>query len=305
MVVLPKLACVRIPDVGPCFPTGFARCALVAAALRLLPAAGAAATLESSMSAYASVRPPSLAAPPTVAAPASRCSSGEGPSSEPASISLARSAVQARYRPVYWNPFQVPDSLIQSRLDILARRSPPFAAALERLRETRFFTLIATAEQADLVLGLDCLVGPVRSGVLSDVGYMAGTAQGDIVGAFVRVDMNAIRALANRRVVAMVRADSIPADATAATIDDVFRISTAVDVAMARIVDDVLIHEVWGHVVPVADRRHESGRCPDPRPDEDPLSSCVIQRENWLRTTLGLPLTEQYGIIDSDPNPEY
>jgi hypothetical protein len=209
--------------------------------------------------------------------------------------------MQARFRPVYWNSFQVPDSLIQSRLDILASRSPALARALERIRETRFFTLIATAEQADLILGLHCLVGPIAKDVVSDVGYMAGTADGDIVGAFVRIDLGAIHSIANRRVTAALNADPAGVGATAAGFDNVVLTRDAIDAAIAGIIDDVLIHEVWGHVVPVADARHESGRCPDPEPDQDPRTACVILRENRLRAELGLIATDHYGIIDSGP----
>jgi hypothetical protein len=148
---------------------------------------------------------------------------------------------------------------------------------------------------------------------------MAGSADGDVVGTFVRIDIDAIRALANRRVIAMTQLDLTLVDATARRSaparllrrldsDDlpVRRTRDAFDAAVAEVIDDILIHEVWGHVVPVAERRHDSARCPDPEPDQDPLTSCVIQRENLIRAELGLMPTAQYGIVDCQipPPPE-
>jgi hypothetical protein len=260
---------VRIPDAGTFVPTVFARSALVAGVFGLLAVPcgvrGATAVMAASL-----VHCPAVA----------------GPSAELAGVAVGRSAMQARFRPVYWNSLQVADTLIKSRLDSLITRSRSFAKAIERMRETRFLTLIATAEQADLILGLDCLVGPIATGVLGDAGYMAGTAYGDVVGAFVRIDVTTIRAIAERRLGTPASADP-----------------TAVDAAIAALIDDVLIHEIWGHVVPVAELRHDSGRCADPEPDQDPLASCVIRRENRLRAELGLRPTEQYGIFDGDALP--
>lgn len=52
--------------------------------------------------------------------------------------------------------------------------------------------------------------------------------------------------------------------------------------------DRVLIHEVYGHAVPYLLAGNVAGRCPDPRPGEDPRLACSIRRENAVRAELEL-----------------
>jgi hypothetical protein len=62
-------------------------------------------------------------------------------------------------------------------------------------------------------------------------------------------------------------------------------------------VDAVIIHEVWGHLVPVARYGAELGRCDDPRAGEPDEESCVMQREAMVRRELGLAPRAGYGVI--------
>ncbi len=52
--------------------------------------------------------------------------------------------------------------------------------------------------------------------------------------------------------------------------------------------DRVLAHEVFGHAVPYLLAGHLSGRCADPEEGERATAACAIQRENVVRTELGL-----------------
>ncbi|CAN5897560.1 hypothetical protein BH23GEM7_BH23GEM7_35160 [soil metagenome] len=59
-------------------------------------------------------------------------------------------------------------------------------------------------------------------------------------------------------------------------------------------VDGILIHELWGHLIPVAGGRNDLSYCRDPRPGEADLASCVMQRENDLRQEMGMRPRTRY-----------
>lgn len=59
-------------------------------------------------------------------------------------------------------------------------------------------------------------------------------------------------------------------------------------------VDGILIHELWGHLIPVAGGRNDLSYCRDPRPGEEDLASCVMQRENDLRLEMGMRPRTRY-----------
>jgi hypothetical protein len=48
----------------------------------------------------------------------------------------------------------------------------------------------------------------------------------------------------------------------------------------------ILVHEVYGHAVPYLLAGHVRGGCPDPAPGE--FTGCAVDRENVVRTELGL-----------------
>ncbi len=251
------------------------------AGLRVLLIIACAAAVTGAVS----LRPPPVSA---IAAGTARraleasCDGGGGPLA-PASVPEhpGYGPSTSLHVPVYWNPFQVSDSMLWARLDVLMRRSATLANAVEQLRARRFLTLIATSDQANEILRLDCLIGPIAADVLSETGYMAGTGEHDVVGAFIRIDVEKVRAIARRRVAIEDRADGVH-----------------VESMIARLIDDVLIHELWGHVVPVGESGDIRRRCSDPRPGEDPSRSCVMRRENRLRVELGLAPRASYGIPD-------
>jgi hypothetical protein len=60
--------------------------------------------------------------------------------------------------------------------------------------------------------------------------------------------------------------------------------------------DRILVHEVYAHAIPYLLTGDETGVCPDPRPDENPLNACSIVRENAVRAELGLGLRSDSGL---------
>ncbi len=52
--------------------------------------------------------------------------------------------------------------------------------------------------------------------------------------------------------------------------------------------DRILAHEVYGHAIPYLLSGHLSARCADPAPGQRPTEACAIQRENEVRSQLGL-----------------
>jgi hypothetical protein len=64
-----------------------------------------------------------------------------------------------------------------------------------------------------------------------------------------------------------------------------------------RLVDAVLIHELWGHLVPVAQAGSMSAKCDDPLPGQHETDSCVMRRENDLRKELGLRPRTTYVLL--------
>lgn len=66
--------------------------------------------------------------------------------------------------------------------------------------------------------------------------------------------------------------------------------------ARRRALIAILIHEVWGHAVPLLQAGTSSGFCADPNEGEPPLSACVIQRENQLRREIGFAPLRSYAL---------
>jgi hypothetical protein len=153
---------------------------------------------------------------------------------------------------------EFPSRYLESRTQELARRSPTWRAGMDSLRATGFWVVVGTpAEIRATVPGLEAYsarhlgeVVPVRD------------ATGRLVGAVVTVDVDLVRRL------------SAQAGLTEAEMDGD--------------VDRILIHELYGHVLPLAWTREIPGGCPDPAPGEPATSSCAILRENLIRTELGL-----------------
>lgn len=60
--------------------------------------------------------------------------------------------------------------------------------------------------------------------------------------------------------------------------------------------DQVLIHEIYGHALPYLLAGDLTGRCPDPQPGQHATEACSIQRENTVREELRLQRRNGYGL---------
>jgi hypothetical protein len=170
---------------------------------------------------------------------------------------------------------------LASRLDSLEARSPHFAAALERLRSAPFPVLVGTPEQVAGVTPWGRLLSyrfrPARVGEFAAV----AASDGERVGAmYVSISLERLAARAARRG-RSARGGTDPEE---------------LEAFFAEHVDAVLIHEIWGHVVPIADSGRLDSHCEDPHPGQDPLGSCVMQRENDLRREMGLEPRTTYPL---------
>jgi hypothetical protein len=162
---------------------------------------------------------------------------------------------------------EVGDPLLAERMVSLAERSSTWRAALDSLRENGLAVLVGTP--SDIRARIPSLseyqpdhvgeVVPIRNG------------EGEIVAAVVAIDLPRLERL--------YRGSDLPLSAFHADIDR------------------VLIHEIYGHVVPLAASRTIEGGCPDPRPGEPATSSCAIERENRIRRELGMEKRTTYDIL--------
>lgn len=158
------------------------------------------------------------------------------------------------------------DPLLSKRLAALEARSPTWRAALDTLRATGFEVLVARPEQVGERIPR---LSGYRATHLGEV-IPLRKAGGVLRGAVVTVDVARLEKLADR--VGLPRS------------------------VLEEDVDRILIHELYGHVVPLAVARRISGGCPDPAPGEPVLSSCAITRENRIRRELGLELRTAYDL---------
>lgn len=161
---------------------------------------------------------------------------------------------------------EVLDDLMAERMRGLARDSRTWRAAMDTLRGTGFRVVIGSP--ADVRQGVDGLADH-HARHFGEVVPLRDDA-GEIIGAAVVIDVARVRRLAERGGLS--------------------------DAVVARDVDRILIHEVYGHVVPLSQTRRISGGCPDPRVGEPPWSSCAIRRENRIRAELGLEPRTAYDI---------
>jgi hypothetical protein len=164
---------------------------------------------------------------------------------------------------------------LEQRIRSLEARSRRFAEAMEMLRAAPFPIAVGTPEQvmSRQATGRLALTRAARVGEFTAVADpLDGTVREMHV--WVAVDRIARRALGARR-------GATPA---------------ALRRRLDAQVDAVLIHELWGHAVPVAETGNLAAHCPDPRRGEPPLESCVMRRENDLRAELGLEPRRGYPL---------
>jgi hypothetical protein len=161
---------------------------------------------------------------------------------------------------------EVTDRLLAERIGRLAERSATWRAALDTIARNEFPVLVTTPAGArELSPHLADFETPGLGEVLP---LRDGT--GAVRAAVVVVDLEALERLWRRT-----------GEPRSVLLADIKR---------------VLIHEIYGHVVPLSATRRVSGGCPDPEPGAPASSSCAMERENRIRAELGLEERVSYDI---------
>jgi len=156
----------------------------------------------------------------------------------------------------------VADRLLAERMELLNERSPTWKTAVDSLWGTSFRVLVGTPDQVRR------LVPELADHPLDNLGEVIPllSSTGEMIGAVAVVDVETLTE--------MVRAAGLPRS------------------VLEEDLDRILIHEVYGHVVPFA----LSGGCADPLPGETVLSACSIRRENRIRRELDMPVRTTYDL---------
>jgi hypothetical protein len=171
------------------------------------------------------------------------------------------------------------DSYLADRIQSLELRSPSLRGALDSVRARPLRIVIGTPAQLALVEPWTLSARRIR---LAQLIARVDTADGAVQSIIVEIDLAAI---------ARHRYRSIPPVAAW------FSVAQR-QLRFDRLVDDILIHEIWGHLVPLALVGNTSGACRDPQGGENDLDSCVMKRENALRAELGSAQRRTYALAD-------
>src|SRR5436190_9129405 len=170
------------------------------------------------------------------------------------------------------------DARIAQRMTDLEMRSPQFHAAMAAIRLGGIDVYVGTPgliEESAPALGNQ--MAPQH---LGEFGAVVDTTTRAIRTLFVRIDLQRIAAFERSRI-----------SPFAFWVNRRKR-----QAAFDELVDAILIHEMWGHLVPVAEAGSLIARCDDPVPGERELDSCVMKRENELRRYLGLRPRSTYAL---------
>jgi hypothetical protein len=172
---------------------------------------------------------------------------------------------------------EILDAYLRARIKGLEKHSPRFYAAMERARLGNIPVIIGSPvqvhERVAARAGLSERLDGQRVGEFVVRRTEAGRAEIEFIA--IRIDVARVRRGAGWRALLGAAAQRRWFDAN---------------------IDAILIHEIWGHLVPVIEAGDLTGNCPDPRAGESAGSSCVMQRENDLRTELGLKPRRSYAI---------
>ena len=163
-------------------------------------------------------------------------------------------------------PLSVANPLLADALRSVERRSPTWRAGLDSLAATGFEVLVGEPGQVGVLVPALARYEPQHLGEVIPL----RRSDGVMYGVLVTVDVPKLREMAARM--------GQPARVVEA------------DAAL------ILVHEIYGHVVPLSRTRALADGCPDPAPAEPALSSCAIVRENRIRAELGLPARDSYDL---------
>lgn len=198
---------------------------------------------------------------------------GSGPASPPASRPPT---------PAPWDgAVTILDAYLAERIQLLERRSPRFREGMEELREADVPIYIGTPEQIAAVLHRPWLASRTHAGSIGQFEVLARAEQRGWAGLVVRVDLAGMADIDRR---SGLRVLSLPRSRR--------RLRERFDTG----VDAVLVHEIWGHMLPVVQAGSMEGWCADPAPGQADQDACVMRREAEIRTELGLRPRERYAM---------
>jgi hypothetical protein len=175
---------------------------------------------------------------------------------------------------------EILDAYLAERIGLLESKSPRLRAAMERARAAPFPVVIGTPEQMARRLGARrWLALQSGEGQLADfLIYKSDREAAAIELIVIRAHLKRIRAAPSAMAPLGIGRG---------------RAQRWVDAT----VDALLIHELWGHLVPIVDAGNHTGNCPDPALGEPALESCVMRRENDMRLELGLAPRLEYRVL--------
>jgi hypothetical protein len=175
---------------------------------------------------------------------------------------------------------RVLDPYLHARLAVLERLSPRFRAAMDALREGDLPVYLATAEPLfDPELGV-AIPWRLPSHQLGEFAAVRKPTKPGILALVVRVNLREVQLRQRRGMRQWLGHHEPPRPSLARQLEEA--------------IDAILIHELWGHLVPVAEARSLDSHCSDPVPRQSELASCVMQRENDLRREMGLRPRTRY-----------
>jgi hypothetical protein len=167
---------------------------------------------------------------------------------------------------------------LANRIRSLELRSARLHATLDSIRAANIDVIIGTP---DLVEASTPMLGwqmaPQRVGEFAAV---VDSATGAPMTLIVRIDLQRLANLQRSRTYRLLSWFS----------------RSGQDAELDKLIDAILIHEIWGHLVPIAMAGTVDARCDDPLPGEKATDSCVMRRENDLRREMGLPLRTHYAV---------
>jgi hypothetical protein len=171
--------------------------------------------------------------------------------------------------PVAHGRLHVLDPYLHDRIRALETRSLRFRAAVDAVRNGERTVFVGTPLLLSALPLHPALVGHLPRGRLGEFRAIAQPETGRVDTLVVSIDLERI-----------IRMSNWPLPGARARAE--------------RITDAVLVHEIWGHLVPVAASGNIADRCRDPVPGEPELDSCVMRRENELRAELGWRVRREY-----------
>jgi len=172
----------------------------------------------------------------------------------------------------------IEDPYLAARVRGLELRAPPLRVALDSVRSGCVPVRLGTA--AGIAGSMRWLSARLHQDELGQTAADVDTSTQTVREVIVRVDLEAVARHLRGQVPPL----------------DTWLSRPRRQARFDALVDAVLIHELWAHLVPLAIGGSVRFLCPDPLPGQPDLESCSVLRENELRVRLGLAPRAQYSI---------